>query len=461
MRILHLIGSAAADEFQFKTSWFLGKNCPIDVLPEKSVQYDYVIYVPAPFLSSVQTKVVNGNQNQINDLVQSKDKICWFFLPGAKQRETLPEGSKLLLENLDAHHFWFSSEPLCSTDSNRPARHPELPKHIMGPLTLAKILAVLENENQRDGYKLMVSHGFDILSMTMVRSLFEDILGIPHPGPTGSTNMVLQSKFLCRSVLENVPGLNIPKGEVLRKTKSSGNDDFCRPSLRLPFVVKPSREDNSTGVSLCRKDAEVLPALKKAFSYDDEILVEEFIPGREFKAGAIEDSAGKCKPLSCKIEYALREDYPIRLREDKLTTKSNLEEQEVENSTNFSVLQVTKGQEYLTSDPNTDQGVAFLAPEIAEKIDIAISKAHEALGCRDFSMFDFRVHEKTGEPYFLEICPFWSFAPISPLSQTLNRITEWFLPSHKSSIDPECWKRAAESVWRRAISRGRVSGNQN
>ena len=459
MRILQLIGSAA-DEFQFKNSWLLGKNCPIDVLPEKSVEYDYVIYVPAPCISAQANATVNGvNQNLSNELGQNqpKDKLCWFFIPGAKQRETLPEGSKLFLENLDAHHFWFSSGPLCSSNSNRPARHPELPKHIMGPLTLARMLALLENESQQgDGYRLMVSHGFDIISMTMVRSLFEDILGIPHPGPTGSTNTVLQSKHLCRSVLENVPGLNIPKGEVLRKTTSGEIDEFCRPSLPLPFVVKPSDEDNSNGVSLCRKDEEVLPALKEAFSYGNEVIVETFIPGREIRAGAIEDSSGKCRPLSCKIEYALRQDYPIRLREDKLITRSNLQEQQgEENSTNFSVLQVTKGREFLTSDPSAAQGTAFLAPEIAEKIDTAISKAHEALGCRDFSMFDFRVHEETGDPYILEICPFWAYAPISMLSQMLNRSTEWFLPSDESSFDPDCWRRASEAVWRRAISRGR------
>ena len=423
------------------------------MLPEEGVQYDYLVYVPEPC-----TSLQERNQKKTNARIEVNDKLCWFFLSGEKQRERLPEGSKLLLDGLDDDHFWFSARPLPS-NRKTPGRHPELPEQVLGPLSYTGILEVLEKERKMD-YQLMVPHGFDFPSMTTFRSLFEDVLGIPHPGPTGLTNAVLQNKILSRSVLENVPGLKIPTGEVLKKIPSDETGNVPQPSIPLPFVVKPAQEDNSNGVSLCRKDAEVFPAVLKAFDYGNEIIVEEFIPGREIRAGGLEDSSGKCKALSCKIEYALRKDYPIRLTEDKLTKKVDVEKGSDENSketnSNFTVLQATCDREFLTSDPN-DQNGTFLAPEIVEKIDMAICKAHEALGCRDYSLFDFRIHEETGEPYILESCTFWAFAPISMLSLILNRSTELFVPSDESSFDPDSWRRASEAVWRRAINRGHSS----
>ncbi|MEM7183417.1 MAG: hypothetical protein AAF518_21075 [Spirochaetota bacterium] len=43
-----------------------------------------------------------------------------------------------------------------------------------------------------------------------------------------------------------------------------------------------------------------------------------------------------------------------------------------------------------------------------------------ALGCRDYSLFDFRIHEKTEEPYMLEAELFWSFGKISMISRMLH-----------------------------------------
>ena len=443
MKILQVIGSAT-DEFIFKVSWILAKNCPIDVLPEEDVEYDYVIYVPAPSECS-NNGTPNGHpQEKPNAIVAAE--VCWFFISGEKQRKRLPDGSKLLLDGLEDNLFWFSTRPV---NSNRrsPRRHPDLPEHIQGPLTLAGVLAVMKED-----YQLMIPHGFDFPSMTTFRSLFENVLGIPHPGPTGLANAVLQNKVLSRSVLATVPGLNIPKGEVLTKTTWEKNGSFPQISIPLPFVVKPAQQDNSIGVSLCRNDDEVLPAVKEAFKHGDQIIIEEFIPGREIRAGGIEDSSGKCRALSCKIEYGLSEDYPIRVAQEKLFQKVD----DDENNSSLIVRQVSCDREFLTSNPGS-QNVPLLAPEIAERIDRAVCKAHEALKCRDYSMFDFRIHEETGEPYILESCSFWAYSPFSVLSLILNRSTELFLTEDESSYDPECWRRESEVVWTRAINRGRTS----
>ncbi len=60
-------------------------------------------------------------------------------------------------------------------------------------------------------------------------------------------------------------------------------------SLPLPVVVKPAREGSTLGVSIVKRDEELVPALKKAGEYDEEILVEEFMKGKEITVGVLEN----------------------------------------------------------------------------------------------------------------------------------------------------------------------------
>jgi D-alanine-D-alanine ligase len=59
--------------------------------------------------------------------------------------------------------------------------------------------------------------------------------------------------------------------------------------LPLPLVVKPAQEGSTIGVSIVRSQEELSPALKRAGEYDEEILVEEFIKGKEITVGILED----------------------------------------------------------------------------------------------------------------------------------------------------------------------------
>lgn len=64
-----------------------------------------------------------------------------------------------------------------------------------------------------------------------------------------------------------------------------------RPSLPLPFVVKAPREGSSVGVHIVREERELDAALRDCASLDREILVEEFIAGRELTVGVVGDRA--------------------------------------------------------------------------------------------------------------------------------------------------------------------------
>ena len=67
-------------------------------------------------------------------------------------------------------------------------------------------------------------------------------------------------------------------------------------------------------------------------------------------------------------------------------------------------------------------------------------RAHRALGCRDYSLFDFRVDAETGEAYLLEACLFWTCGPISIISRMIEGGGE----------DAAAW---ATQVWHNAIER--------
>ena len=51
----------------------------------------------------------------------------------------------------------------------------------------------------------------------------------------------------------------------------------------VPFIVKPAREDNSFGVSLVKTEDDIVRCLENAFKYDQRVLVEQYIAGREVR----------------------------------------------------------------------------------------------------------------------------------------------------------------------------------
>ena len=64
-----------------------------------------------------------------------------------------------------------------------------------------------------------------------------------------------------------------------------------KPHIPLPFVVKPSREGSTVGISVCKKENERLPALQKALKHDTKILVEAYIEGTEVAVSILKDKA--------------------------------------------------------------------------------------------------------------------------------------------------------------------------
>jgi D-alanine-D-alanine ligase len=114
-----------------------------------------------------------------------------------------------------------------------------------------------------------------------------ELMRIPYTGSgvlasaLGMHKIISKKLFLC----EKIP---TPRFEVFQR-KEIKKDLSKLAFLSLPVVVKPAREGSTIGVSVVQREEELGPALKKAAEYDEEILVEEFMKGKEITVGILED----------------------------------------------------------------------------------------------------------------------------------------------------------------------------
>ena len=93
--------------------------------------------------------------------------------------------------------------------------------------------------------------------------------------------------------------------------------------LKLPLVVKPSKQGSTVGLTVVSDRAQLSPAIRTASQYDDEVMLEQFIPGRDATVGVLGDSAlpvGEIFPkhpiydYECKYTAGMaREDFPASL----------------------------------------------------------------------------------------------------------------------------------------------------
>ncbi|MBA3543622.1 MAG: D-alanine--D-alanine ligase, partial [Chthoniobacterales bacterium] len=78
-------------------------------------------------------------------------------------------------------------------------------------------------------------------------------------------------------------GVATPRWEVIRVGQ--------QPTLPLPYVIKAPRQGSTVGVYIVKEESQVATSLNEAAKYDDELLVEQFIPGRELTIGVLGDLA--------------------------------------------------------------------------------------------------------------------------------------------------------------------------
>lgn len=111
-----------------------------------------------------------------------------------------------------------------------------------------------------------------------------DLMGIKYTGTDYLSSAICMDKGLTKEMFA-LHGVPTPKGICLKK----GQED--KREVPLPCVVKACCGGSSVGVCIATDENEYEKAKEEAFRYDNEVVIEQYIKGREFSVGVIEGRA--------------------------------------------------------------------------------------------------------------------------------------------------------------------------
>jgi len=155
-------------------------------------------------------------------------------------------------------------------------------------------------------------------------------------------------------------------------------------SLNLPLVVKPRADGSSVGVMLVKTHEQWTAAMIGAAARTNDVLAEEYIPGREFSCGILGEEA-------------------------------------------LPIVEIAASDEFYTYDAKYKPGgsrhyvPAPIDPDLASRLQMLALSVHRLIGLRDYSRTDFIV-TKEGRPYILEINALPGLTPSSLLPDECSAI---------------------------------------
>lgn len=193
-----------------------------------------------------------------------------------------------------------------------------------------------------------------------VQGLFE-VLGLPYSHSGVLASALAMDKRKSKDVFRGV-GLDVADDVAVTR------EDVARAHpLNPPYVVKPVAEGSSFGVLIVREGANSPPrdVLSSDWAYGDDLMAEEFIPGRELTVGVL-----GVKPLAVTEITTLKEFY------------------------DFEAKYAANGSSHVIP--------ADIPQSVADAAMDASVKAHKALGCRGVTRSDFRYDDAKGRLVILE-----------------------------------------------------------
>ena len=231
-----------------------------------------------------------------------------------------------------------------------------------------------------------------------------DMLHIPYTSCDAATSAITFNKKYTVAIAASA-GINVARSVALFKNDHSNNSyDELIKDLKFPLFIKPNNGGSSIGMSKVNAYSEELgKAFERAFKEDDQILVEEYIKGREFTIGVLKT---KGEIISLPItEIISKKDF------FDYDAKYNGESEEVT--------------------------PAKVNDAIAEKIKKEAIKAYKIFNCKGIVRIDFIYNDEEQKPYMLEIntVPGQSEASIVP-QQVLAM--GWNLKDFYSTLIEDC-----------------------
>lgn len=126
----------------------------------------------------------------------------------------------------------------------------------------------------------MVARGRDGRLQAML-----DLAGLPYTGSNHIASAAAMDKDLSKRLFRSV---QVPTPDWLMAPVFVGE---VTRELDWPVIVKPNKQGSTVGLTLVRSAAGLEPAIEAAYGFDDEVMVERFVDGREFTVGILDGAA--------------------------------------------------------------------------------------------------------------------------------------------------------------------------
>ncbi|PST82475.1 D-alanine--D-alanine ligase [Pedobacter yulinensis] len=195
-----------------------------------------------------------------------------------------------------------------------------------------------------------------------------DMLDIPYTTCDALTSAITMNKGYTKAIVRDLEELFV--AESVQLLQPEGAAARVQERLKLPYFVKPNNGGSSIGMSKVKTDRELQPALEKAFKEDSQVLVEEFVSGREFSVGVFR-SQGTIRVLPATEVIPANEFFDF---EAKYTPGATEE--------------ITPGR---------------MSEEERARVERIVTGVYERLNCRGIVRIDYFLEETTGNFYFIEI----------------------------------------------------------
>jgi D-alanine-D-alanine ligase len=253
----------------------------------------------------------------------------------------------------------------------------------VGPGLVAELLEL------RPDAVFIALHGRDGEDGT-VQSLME-ALGLPYTGSGPSACMRCTDKILAKHLMHEA-GIPTPDFQALRETSirelgASGAVGAIEARLGFPLVVKPARGGSALGVKFASSSSEVPGAMVGAFSYDNDVLLERHVKGRDLAVSLLDGAPPRALPI---VEAVPRQEgfynYEARYQIGMTTFVCPAE----------------------------------LPPDTTERAHQLAVQVYELLGCHGFARVDLMLDEDSGELWVLETNVVPGMTETSLLPQAAN-----------------------------------------
>lgn len=224
-----------------------------------------------------------------------------------------------------------------------------------------------------------------------------DMIGLPYTTCDAASSALTFNKRYTVAVAA-FAGIHVAKSLHLFSNRHASAVSIAA-QLNLPVFVKPNNGGSSIGMSKVNKAEDLPEALEKAFREDDQVLVEEFIEGREFTIGVFRHK-GDIVTLPFTEVITKKEFFDFEAKYEGLS-------------------------EEITP--------AVVSDDIAEKVRQTAAKVYQVFNCSGVIRIDFIYNEAIGQPFLLEIntVPGQSEASIVP--QQVNAMG-WSLRDFYSAL---------------------------